>query len=130
MDIGYAPEGDMRYYVGFGAVGGPAALPANYSPNPVACTSTMVAACTPRATPHPALVAAIGTQAAQGTFANTNVAGGCVVGANPNGLFGNNAAFVATGLGEVGGNGTNQATADIWTMTSNRVLCNNLPNIE
>ena len=119
-DIGYSPEGEMRYIVGFTAV---TAEPSDAAFSPAlvgtgatgVCFNSGVAAatCAFNHIEHSLAPAAV-----------TNAAGnGCLATAVPAGN-GVGAAFVASAVGAIGG-----TAPDRWTMTQNKLLCNNLNGV-
>lgn len=120
-DIGFAPEGNIRYHVGFAGVG--TVPPAPFNPSIAgtaagACFNTSVAACN--------VAAALGTytiDAATPAYAAAAAAGTCPAGADPAGGVGAR-TFVATGIGSIG-----TTVNDIWTMTQGKSLCNNVSGI-
>ena len=121
-DIGFAPEGQVRYHVGFAGAGTVPAAPFNPSLGggqaASTCFNTGVAACR--------VAGALGAFTVAATtpaFAAVAAAGTCAAGANPAGV-GVNATFVASGIGNVGG-----VVSDQWTMTDVKALCNNVSGI-
>jgi type IV pilus assembly protein PilA len=117
-NIGFNPEGNIRYHVGFAGAGTIPAAPFNSSTGGTVaadtCFNTGVAACN--------VAGALGTYTPDANipaYAAAAAAGVCPAGANP---AGNSATstFVATGVGNIG-----TERNDIWTMNNNKQLCNN-----
>ena len=112
-DIGFSPEGQLRYHVGFAAVGAPPAAPfVGSTVGGAAGTAfnTTVLAARPNATPAAGIPA----------YAAAPAAGVCLAGANPAGV-GAAATFRASAIGSIGG-----AVNDQWSMDNTRNLCNNV----
>lgn len=114
-DVGFTPEGRMRYAVGFAAVG--AAIPAPFVP------STVGGAASTAFNSTIAWAVAAGATVASAYAASTVAVAGCgAAGANTT-----NAAFVATANATAAALGS--ANADKWTISEGNLICNNEPGI-
>lgn len=118
-DIGFTPEGQMRYAVGFAGVG--TAPTATNFVNSTAgtaaaatCIDSTVAGCPAKV--GGATIAS--TYAASAVGVNTN----CVAGANPSAT-----AFVASAVAQAAQIGS--AKDDYWTVSQVNFMCNNVPGI-
>ncbi len=123
-DIGVAPEGMLRYHIGFTAAEAPLATA---NPQFVANVNGLGAGLVFNSSV--AGGAAVGatfhaTLAALGAFVASPVAGPCLAGFNPAGI-GSAATFRASARGQPG----STAIADQWSIGQAKDLCNNVSGI-
>lgn len=113
-DVGFQPEGTMRYAIGFAAVGA--------APGGAFVGSTAGGAAATAFNSTIAWAVAAGATVASAYAASTVAAGGCAIGANTTAT-----TFVATANATAAAIGS--TNADKWTVNHGNLMCNNEPGI-